>query len=79
VQVAAYDTRQSAVQLVGKLKERGITARLVESASAPYRVRIGRYATDAEAASAARSLKEKGIVGFVTTTDNEGASTTGRR
>jgi len=71
VQVAAYDTRQSAEQLVEKLKARGITARLVESASAPYRVRIGHYTTDAEAAAAARELKDKGIVGFVTTTDNE--------
>jgi tetratricopeptide (TPR) repeat protein len=71
VQVAAYDTRQSAEQLVEKLETRGIVARLVESASAPYRVRIGHYATDAEAAAAARELKEKGIVGFVTTTDNE--------
>ena len=74
VQVAAYDTRQSAEQLVERLKARGIVARLVESSSAPYRVRIGRYATDAEAATAARELKEKGIVGFVTTTDNERAA-----
>jgi cell division protein FtsN len=71
VQVAAYDTKQSAEQLVEKLKTRGIIARLVESVSAPYRVRIGHFATDAEAAAAARELKEKGIVGFVTTTDNE--------
>ncbi|HEY2852512.1 MAG TPA: SPOR domain-containing protein [Gemmatimonadaceae bacterium] len=73
VQVAAYDTRQSAEQLVERLKGRGIVARLVESASAPYRVRIGHYATDADAAAAARELKDKGIVGFVTTTDNERA------
>ena len=71
VQVAAYDTRASAEQLVERLKGRGIVARLVESTSAPYRVRIGHYATDAEAAAAARELKDKGIVGFVTTTDNE--------
>ena len=73
VQVAAYDSRQSAEQLVERLKGRGIVARLVESASAPYRVRIGHYATDADAAAAARELKDKGIVGFVTTTDNERA------
>ena len=71
VQVAAYDTRASAEQLVERLKGRGITARLVESTSAPYRVRVGHFATDAEAAAAARELKDKGIVGFVTTTDNE--------
>jgi len=70
VQVAAYQTRQSADQLVARLSERGITARIV-GASAPYRVRIGQYASDAEATAAARELKGKGIEGFVTTTDIE--------
>jgi cell division protein FtsN len=74
VQVAAFDTRVAAEELVTKLKGRGIVARMVESKSAPYRVRIGHYATDAEAAKAARDLKDKGIVGFVTTTDNESAA-----
>jgi len=73
IQVAAYDTRQSAEQLVTRLGARGIVARLVPSTTAPYRVRIGRYATDEAATAAARELKEKGITGFVTTTDNEGA------
>jgi TolA-binding protein len=72
VQVAAYQTRESADQLVNRLSARGITARIVGS-SAPFRVRIGHYATDAEATAAARDLKGKGIEGFVTTTDNEGA------
>ena len=71
VQVAAYDTRQAAELLVTRLSARGIVARIVPSSTAPYRVRVGRYATDAAATAAARELKEKGIVGFVTTTDNE--------
>lgn len=79
VQVAAYDTRDAAEQLVNRLSARGITARVVASASAPYRVRVGRYATDAAATVAARELKEKGIVGFVTTTDNESAGAPARR
>jgi cell division septation protein DedD len=79
VQVAAYDTRDAAEQLVNRLSARGIVARVVTSASAPYRVRVGRYATDAEATVAARELKEKGIVGFVTTTDNESAGAPPRR
>ena len=79
IQVAAYDTRQSAEQLVTRLSARGIVARLVPSTTAPYRVRIGRYATDEAATVAARELKEKGITGFVTTTDNEGAPTPVRR
>ena len=73
IQVAAYDTRQAAEQLVTRLSARGIVARIVPSSTAPYRVRVGRYATDAAATAVARELKEKGIVGFVTTTDNESA------
>lgn len=79
VQVAAYDTREAAEQLVTRLRARGIVGRIVPSTAAPYRVRVGRYATDAAATTAARELKEKGIVGFVTTTDNEGAPAPVRR
>ena len=79
VQIAAYDTREAAEQLVTRLSGRGIVARIVPSAAAPYRVRVGRYATDAAATAAARELKEKGIVGFVTTTDNESARAPVRR
>jgi cell division septation protein DedD len=73
VQVAAYDTKESAIELVSRLSARGIVARVVNSPSAPYRVRVGHYATDAEATAAMRELKDKGITGFVTTTDNESA------
>ena len=79
VQVAAYDTRQAAEQLVTRLSARGIVARIVPSTVAPYRVRVGRYSTDAAATAAALELKEKGIVGFVTTTDNESAPAPVRR
>jgi len=71
VQVAAYQTRDSAEHLVTRLGARGIVARVVSGSSAPYRVRVGHYASDAEATAEARALKEKGIAGFVTTTDNE--------
>ena len=73
VQVAAYDTRDAAEQLIKRLATRGITARIVDAGRAPYRVRVGRYATDADATVAARELKSKGIEAFVTTTDNETA------
>jgi hypothetical protein len=72
VQVAAYDTRLAAEHLVTKLAERSIVAR-VAGTSAPYRVRIGRYGTEAEAIAAARQLKTKGIEGFVTS-ENETAA-----
>lgn len=73
VQVAAYDTKESANELVNRLSARGVVARVVNSPTAPYRVRVGHYATDAEATTAMRELKDKGITGFVTTTDNESA------
>jgi cell division septation protein DedD len=79
IQVAAYDTRRSAEQLVDKLSARGIVARVVGGQTSPYRVRIGHYANDAAATAAARGLKDKGITGFVTTTDNEGAPAPERR
>jgi tetratricopeptide (TPR) repeat protein len=72
VQVAAYDTKDSAQKFITTLSGRGVVARLVGT-RAPFRVRVGHYATDAEATASARALKEKGIVGFVTTTDNESA------
>ena len=78
VQVAAYDSKAAAQDLVTKLGGRGILARFV-GATAPYRVRVGHYATDAEAAAAAKQLKTKGIDGFVTTTDNERATAPERK
>jgi cell division septation protein DedD len=78
VQLAAYDTRSAAEQLVSRLSARGIVARVVDVGRAPFRVRVGRYATDAEATTAARELKGKGIDGFVTTTDNETAAAPSR-
>jgi TolA-binding protein len=65
IQVAAYDTRAAATALVGKLDQRGYVARIY-GASPPFRVRIGRFVTEAQADSAAQSLKRKGITGFVT-------------
>ena len=71
VQVAAYDTRAEADNLVSRLAARGFPARVVGDRSPPFRVRIGRYATARLAEDAARGLKEKGIGSFVTTTDGE--------
>ena len=73
VQVAAYQTRDSAEHLVTTLSARRIVARIAGT-KAPFRVRVGRYATDADARAAARELKDKGIEGFITTTDIESAA-----
>ena len=56
VQVAAYTARQDATSLAANLKGRGFDVRVVGD-KAPYRVRIGRYATRADALSALTRMK----------------------
>ncbi|MFN2564922.1 MAG: SPOR domain-containing protein [Gemmatimonadaceae bacterium] len=68
VQVAAYDSREAAEELIDRLNARGYTARLATTAR-PFRVRIGRYDTRADALAALQRLKAKGIEGFVTETE----------
>jgi TolA-binding protein len=64
VQIAAYNVKSQAVAMVAKLKKRGYEAR-VDGTVAPFRVRIGRYATQSQASAVQRSLKAKQITGFV--------------
>lgn len=64
IQVAAYDTRPPAEQLVRKLATRGVKAR-VSGTTKPFRVRLDFYRTRQEAAKAVAALKTRGIVGFV--------------
>ena len=49
----------------GHFVVRGIQAR-VDGKTRPYRVRVGKYGTRAEAVKAAATLKSQGIGGFVT-------------
>jgi cell division septation protein DedD len=65
VQIAAYQTSAAAAALVKRLRDRGYVARIYGE-SPPFRVRVGHYAAEAQADSAARSLNRKGITGFVT-------------
>jgi len=65
VQIAAYNSREPAVSLAGTLVDRGLEAR-VDGTAPPFRVRIGKYPTRAEAAKAAASLKAQGHNGFIT-------------
>ena len=51
--------------MVQQLVARGIDAR-VDGAKAPYRVRVGKFQTRAEAAKASADLKGKGHSGFIT-------------
>lgn len=64
VQVAAYNRRADADKLSSSLRKRGYQAR-VDGEIAPFRVRIGRYATAKEAEDALRRIKAKHMDGFV--------------
>ena len=54
--------------MVTRLKKNGYEAR-VDGEAAPFRVRIGRYATQGQASAVQRSLKAKKIDGFVVQAD----------
>jgi len=64
VQVAAYNRKSEAEKLASSLSKRGYTAR-VDGSTAPFRVRIGRYATEKEAEDALTKVKAKHMDGFV--------------
>ena len=68
VQVAAYNAKSQADAMVARLKRNGYEAR-VDGDAAPFRVRIGRYASQAQASAVQRSLKAKQIDGFVVSAD----------
>jgi cell division septation protein DedD len=65
VQIAAYNSREPAQSLANLLVERGIEAR-VDGSTSPFRVRVGKYATRADAVKAASTLKSQGHNGFIT-------------
>jgi hypothetical protein len=64
VQVAAYATRAQAVRLNDQLHGRGFQVRVVGT-RAPFRVRVGRYATRELAAAALGRMKAAGVSGIV--------------
>ena len=65
IQLAAYNTRADAEALVKKLAARGVKARISGDAK-PFRVRLDYYATRQEPRRASQTLKQRGIIGFVT-------------
>lgn len=65
VQVAAYDSAEPAKRMARQLVSRGIEAR-VDGTTRPFRVRVGKYGTRANAVKAARTLKAQGHNGFIT-------------
>lgn len=68
VQVAAANTRATAQSIVNRMQLRGYQARIVGT-SAPFRVRVGSYATRDAATRAMNEMKAKGIEGFVAVID----------
>jgi cell division septation protein DedD len=65
VQVAAFSNHDSAEKLRARLKELGYAARVTGGAP-PYRVRVGRYTTRAEADSVTARMKTQHVDGYVT-------------
>jgi septal ring-binding cell division protein DamX len=67
LQIAAFPSMADAVKFSDRLNLRGFDARVVGAPGASlFRVRIGRYATRAEAVAAQSQLKERHVVSFVT-------------
>lgn len=64
VQFAAYGTKAEATRMVKRLATRGITAR-IDGDRKPFRVRAGRYPSEADARAALASFKKKGLSGIV--------------
>ena len=66
IQLAAYNTRVEAEHLVTKLGARGVKAR-VSGTMKPFRVRLDFYSTRQTAVDEVAALRQRGIIGFVTT------------
>ena len=64
VQLAAFKTKTEATKMVRTLAQRGYDAR-VDGDAAPFRVRVGRYATRAAATAASGRMKKQGLKGGV--------------
>ena len=64
IQVAAYTVRRDALAMAERLKDRGFDVRVVGD-RAPFRVRVGRYATRALAVSALARMRAARVDGVV--------------
>lgn len=58
VQIAAFQTNREASEFAAEIRQRGYDTR-VDGSTAPFRVRFGRYATQAEATAAMNAYKSK--------------------
>jgi cell division septation protein DedD len=64
IQIAAYPRSAQAKAAAARLAKRGFPAR-VDGTSAPFRLRVGRYESSADATTALHRLKQKGIAGMI--------------
>jgi len=65
IQLAAYNTQREAAAMAQQLQRRGVQARVVGS-RAPFRVRVGRYATREDAR---RAMTQAGLRGIIVEAD----------
>ena len=70
IQVAAYNEPNGAATLAARLRGSGLDAFTEGQGPAgdapPFRVKVGRYATEAAAAEQLKTLRRSGVSGFVT-------------
>lgn len=64
IQVAAFTSRGDATALASRLRQRGFDVRVFGD-RAPFRVRIGRYATRADAAAALTRMRRSQVSGII--------------
>lgn len=64
VQIGAYDTEAEARETVTRMKQRSFDAR-IDGIAKPFRVRIGRFATRADAMTLLKQIRAIGINAFV--------------
>jgi cell division septation protein DedD len=64
IQVAAFGARRDATALATRLRQRGFDVRVVGT-SAPFRVRIGRYASRADAQAALGRMRRSRVSGMI--------------
>ena len=65
IQLAAYNTQREAAAMAQQLQRRGVQARVVGT-KAPFRVRVGRYATREDAR---RAMTQAGLRGIIVEAD----------
>jgi len=70
LQVGAFETKAEADQVADRLRKRGLASRVYGTVR-PFRVRIGRFASQEAANDLLKQLRTQGVNGFVTAAEPE--------